>query len=154
MSPARRAGRRPHASGWLAAAIAAMLGPVAACWTSTAPPPVAPQLESPPVQVTRHRRPLRSPCEVTIDHLVDIERDEISKIPDFVDKIDTIREVAIASCNETQWSPELMSCFGDTVDNTALAECQSLFTSDQTSDLMRRVTEVLTGVNGPPPITP
>jgi hypothetical protein len=29
-----------------------------------------------------------------------------------------------------------------------------LFTPDQTSDLMRRMTEVLTGLNAPPPVTP
>jgi hypothetical protein len=47
-----------------------------------------------------------------------------------------------------------MHCFTDTVDNTALAECQSLFTTEQTTDLMRRISEVMTGQNAPPPISP
>jgi hypothetical protein len=96
----------------------------------------------------------RSPCESTVDHLVEIERDELAKVPDFADKLDAMREVAVASCVETRWSAELLRCFSDTDDTTALSQCESLLTSDQTQDLMRRVTEILTGLTAPPPITP
>jgi len=107
----------------------------AGCWTAAAPPVVEPP---PPPPVVAHRSPpLHSPCEVTIDHIVEVMHVELSRIPDFADKLD-----------------ELRSCFDNTTDNTAIQECQSLFTPDQTSDLMRRMTEVLTGLNAPPPVTP
>jgi len=125
-----------------------------ACWTSAQPVAVAPAPEPTPSSLTRHGPPAASPCEVAVDHLVDIERDELAKIPDFADKLDALRDVAVASCDETHWSPELMACFGDTADTSALQQCQSLFTSEQTSDLMRRITEILTGLTTPPPITP
>ncbi|MEO6771476.1 MAG: hypothetical protein ABI467_00450 [Kofleriaceae bacterium] len=125
---------------------------LAGCWTSSPPPIVEPP--APPPVVARHRRPLHSPCEATIDHIVEVMQDELARIPDFADKLDAIRDVAVASCNETEWTPELRACFDNTADNTAIQECQSLFTSDQTSDLMRRMTEVLTGLNAPPPVTP
>jgi len=126
---------------------------LAACWTSSAPPAVEPQ---PPPQVVAKRATssARSPCESTVDHLVEVEREELTKVPDFADKLDAMREVAVASCVDTQWSPELMRCFADTNDTSALSQCESLFTSDQTQDLMRRVTEILTGLTAPPPITP
>jgi hypothetical protein len=122
------------------------------CWTTAQPTPVEPATQ-PPAHVAELRRsiPHASACEIAVDHLVEVERDELAKIPDFMDKIDAIREVTVASCDDTHWSPELMACFGDTVDTTALQQCQSLFTSDQTSDLMRRITEILTGLNAPPP---
>jgi len=124
----------------------------AGCWTAAAPPVVEPP---PPPPVVAHRSPpLHSPCEVTIDHIVEVMHVELSRIPDFADKLDDIRDVAVASCDETKWTPELRSCFDNTTDNTAIQECQSLFTPDQTSDLMRRMTEVLTGLNAPPPVTP
>ncbi|MEO8548986.1 MAG: hypothetical protein ABI678_03410 [Kofleriaceae bacterium] len=126
---------------------------ITACWTSSAPPPVEPQ-PPPPVAARRVASSARTPCETTVDHLVEIERDELAKVPDFADKLDTIREVAIASCLETQWSAEVIRCFSDTDDTSALSQCESLFTSAQTQDLLRRVTEILTGLNAPPPITP
>jgi hypothetical protein len=126
---------------------------LAACWTGSAPPPVEPQ--PPPQVVAKHATSAaRSPCEATVEHLVDVERDELAKVPDFADKLDAMREVAIASCVDTRWSPELMRCFADTDDTSALSQCESLLTSEQTQDLMRRVTEILTGLTAPPPITP
>jgi hypothetical protein len=122
-----------------------------ACWTTKAQPdPVAPTPPPRPFVEARRTPPRASPCEQAVDHLAEIERDELSKIPDFADKLDALRDVTVASCDETHWSPELMACFNDTADTTALQQCQSLFTSDQTSDLMRRITEILTGLNGPP----
>ena len=124
---------------------------LAGCWTTASqPPPVAPASQPKPFAEARRAPPRASPCEQAVDHLAEIERDELSKIPDFADKLDALRDVTVASCDETHWSPELMACFNDTADTTALQQCQSLFTSDQTSDLMRRITEILTGLNGPP----
>ena len=122
------------------------------CWTSS-PPVIVEPAPPPPVYVHRSQ-PLHSPCEVTVDHIVDVMHDELSRIPDFTDKLDALRDVAVASCDETKWTPELRACFDNTTDNTAIQECQALFTPDQTSDLMRRMTEVLTGLNAPPPVTP
>jgi hypothetical protein len=124
---------------------------LAGCWTTASqPPPVAPAPQPKPFAEARRAPPRASPCEQAVDHLAEIERDELSKIPDFADKLDALRDVTVASCDETHWSPELMACFNDTADTTALQQCQSLFTSDQTSDLMRRITEILTGLNAPP----
>jgi hypothetical protein len=126
----------------VAATLAATL---TGCWTSAQPPPVEPTSpEPPPPLVIARRSPLRrSPCEQTIDHLIDLLHDDLAKLRDFDDKLSSLRDAAISSCTEMHWSAELMHCFGDTVDNTALQQCQSLVTTEQTSDLMRRVTEVL-----------
>jgi hypothetical protein len=122
-----------------------------ACWTTASPPPPVMPTPRPTPIVEAHRiAPRVSPCEQAVDHLAEIERDELSKIPDFADKLEALRDVTVASCEEAHWSAELMACFHDTADTTALQQCQSLFTSDQTSDLMRRITEILTGLNGPP----
>jgi hypothetical protein len=91
----------------------------------------------------------RSPCEQTIDHLIDLLHDDLAKVRDFDDKLAALRDAAISSCTEMRWSAELMHCFGETDDNTALQQCQSLVSTDQTSDLMRRVTEVLAGAPTP-----
>jgi len=98
--------------------------------------------------------PVKSPCEIAIDHVIDVSRDELDKITDFADKLQLIRDVSVDSCNDQHWSTELIHCFGDTADNSGLAQCQSLLTPDQTSDLMRRITEVLTQPAQPPPISP
>jgi hypothetical protein len=125
---------------------------VAGCWTSAPPPIVEPAAAAP---IVAHRPvPRRSPCALTVDHLIDVLHDELANLPDFADKLETIHGVAIASCEDTHWSPEVMRCFDDTVDNTALAQCQSLLTMDQTTDLARRVTEVVSGASSPPPLTP
>ena len=125
---------------------------LAGCWTNSPPAIVEPA--PPPPVVARRSQPLHSPCEITIDHIVEVMHEELARIPDFADKLDAIRDVAVASCDETRWTPELHACFDNTTDNTAIQECQSLFTADQTTDLMRRMTEVLTGLNAPPPVTP
>jgi hypothetical protein len=98
--------------------------------------------------------PRPRPCELTVEHLIDVLHDELANVPDFADKLDMIHDVAIASCEETKWSLEVMRCFGDTQDNTALAQCQSLLTIEQTSDLARRMTMVMSGAVAPPPVTP
>ncbi len=126
---------------------------VAGCWTSSPPRVVEPTSPSPPI-VAHRSLPRLSPCALTVDHLIDVLHDELSSLPDFAEKLEQIHGVAIASCEETRWSPEVMRCFGDTVDNTALAQCQSLLTMDQTADLARRVTEVVSGPVSPPPLTP
>ena len=129
----------------------ALLVLLGGCWTAAQTPAIDPPPQQPAhVAEVRRSIPRASACEIAVDHLVEVERDELSKIPDFMDKIDAIREVTVASCDDTHWSPALMSCFADTVDTTALQQCQSLFTSDQTTDLMRRITEILTGLNAPP----
>lgn len=125
---------------------------LAACWTSTAPPPVEP---TPPPQVAMRRTgSLRSPCDATVSHLLEIEHDELAGIPDYEDKLDAIRDAATASCIEMKWSDELIQCFAGTVDNSALRQCESLVTPDQGNDLMRRITEIVTGSNQPPPLGP
>ncbi len=130
-----------------------LIATLAGCWTSTPPQVVEPA--PPPPQVALHRAPPRqTPCAITVDHLIDVLHDELANVPDFVDKLDTIHDVAIASCEETKWSPEVMRCFSDTLDNTALAQCQSLLTMEQTADLARRMTEIMTGSIVPPPVTP
>lgn len=129
---------------------AVLLLALSACWTTASPPPAAPTQQPTSFVEARRVAPRASPCEQAVDHLAEIERDELSKIPDFADKLEALREVTVASCDETHWSAELMACFNDTADTTALQQCQSLFTSGQTSDLMRRITEILTGLNGPP----
>lgn len=123
------------------------------CWTAQSTTPVAPPPDpQPPIVLRSH--PVKSPCEIAIDHVIDVSRDELDKITDFADKLQLIRDVSVDSCNDQHWSTELIHCFGDTADNSGLAQCQSLLTPDQTSDLMRRITEVLTQPAQPPPISP
>ncbi len=126
---------------------------LSACWTQAAQPPPAPAPAPITAPIVRHTSS-RSQCEVTVDHLAEIERDELSKVPDFADKLDDLHDLAVSSCEDSHWTVELMQCLDNTVDNTALSQCSSLFSPEQTQDLMRRVTEALTGLASPPPITP
>ena len=130
---------------WIAAS-------TAACWTSTPVTPAEPVPEPTPTVVLRPR-PIKSPCEIAVDHVIDISHDELDKLAGsgFTDKLDEVRDVAVESCNETAWSPELVQCFTETFDNAGLSQCQNLMSSDQMSDLMKRITEVLTK---PPAATP
>ena len=130
---------------------AALLVVLAGCWTTASSPrPSSPEPVPKPI-AEAHRTIVRvSPCEQAVDHLAEIERDELSKIPDFADKLDTLHDITVASCDDMHWSPELMSCFADVSDASALQQCQSLFTTEQTTDLVRRISELLTGLNGPP----
>ncbi len=130
---------------------AALLLAITGCWTTASSrPPTAP--EPPPTPITEARRaPVRfSPCEQAVDHLAEIEHEELSKIPDFADKLETLRNITVVSCDDMHWSAELIACFNDTSDASALQQCQSLFTTEQTTDLVRRISEILTGLNGPP----
>lgn len=123
---------------------------LAGCWTST-PPQVVEPAQPAPIVVAHRPRSRQSPCARTVEHLTDVLHDELANMPDFAN---TIHDVAIASCEESKWSPEALRCFSDTLDNTALAQCQSLLTMDQTSDLARRMTEVMSGANSPAHVTP
>ncbi|MFT3692601.1 MAG: hypothetical protein QM831_05640 [Kofleriaceae bacterium] len=132
---------------------AALLSALAGCWTQVSQPPPAPPPSAPAPQVAR-RIVSRSQCEITVDHLVDVMGDELSKVPDFVGKLDTIRDLAVASCDETHWSGELMNCLETTSDSSVIQQCAVLFSAEQTQDLMQRMTEALTGIGAPPPIGP
>jgi hypothetical protein len=120
------------------------------CWTTASAPPVAPPQDPQPTVVFR-AHPAKSPCEVAIDHVIEISHEDLDKITDFSEKLPMIRDVSVDSCNEQHWSPELIHCLGETADNSSLAACQSLLTPDQTSDVMRRITEVMTQPSQPPP---
>lgn len=123
---------------------------VAGCWTNA---PAARPVEPPPdpqPAVSLRPHPMRSPCEVAVDHVIDISREEFDRVVDFAEKLQAIRDASVDSCNETHWSPELLRCFDDTIDSTSLSQCQSMLSADQTSDLMKRITEVLTQPVPPP----
>ena len=123
------------------AVVAVML---AGCWSNT--PVVAPSSPPPdpmPEVTVSSRRPshYRSPCEVALDHVVDILREEIEKVPDLADKVGAVRDAAVASCNETRWTDDVLRCFGNANEASELGVCQTQLTPDQTTDLMRRLTE-------------
>ncbi len=119
---------------------------LAACWTSTpvvapTPPPTDPE---PPATYASHRPShYRSPCELAIDHIVEVAHDEIDKIPDLADRLGVIRDAGVASCNETTWAADALRCFEEAVESSDLGRCEGQLTPDQTSDLMRRMTEVM-----------
>jgi len=121
-------------------AVAALAG----CWTSSSPAttPVAPP--EPQIAVVQRPRVYKSPCELAADHVFEIARDELEKVADFAGRVDTVRNAAIESCNEQHWSGEMLDCFNALTDAGGLGACVSRLTTDQTSDLMRRLTEVLT----------
>ena len=119
---------------------------LAGCWTqTTATTPTAPPPDPQPVYVLRSH-PMKSPCEVAIDHVLEISHDDLDRV--FAEKLDVIREASIESCSEMHWSQELVQCFTDTTDNSALGPCQSMLTPDQMSDLMKRISEAM---QQPPP---
>jgi hypothetical protein len=119
---------------------------LASCWTASTPPatPVAPAPE-PQVAVTAHRtHAYRSPCEVAVDHVFEVSHDELGALTDFAGRLDSLRSAAIESCNEQHWTTEMLDCLNALADSGGLGACQARLTTDQTSDLMRRLTEILT----------
>lgn len=127
---------------------------LSACWTGAAQPPAEPPPPPSPAPRLVHHLAPRTPCEITVDHLKDVEHDELSRVPDFADKLDELRDLAVASCEATHWTGELMDCLDHTADSTAVSQCGAFLTADQTQDLMQRIAEALMGLAAPPPIGP
>jgi hypothetical protein len=123
---------------------------LAGCWTSTpAATPIAPPDPQQTVVMTR-TRPMKSPCEIAVDHVIDIVGNELDKGSPFADKIDPMHAAAIDSCAETHWSTELLDCLGAVEQTSGLGQCESMMTPEQQKDVFKRVTEILSAPSPQP----
>ena len=125
----------------------AVLAALAGCWTSSSQPTTTPVTPPPDPQVAivaHHTRVYRSPCEVAVDHVFEVSHDELAALTDFAGRLDALRSAASDSCNEQHWTTEMLDCLNALADSSGLGACQSRLTTDQTSDLMKRLTEILT----------
>jgi hypothetical protein len=119
------------------------------CWGATpSPPPQEPRpLDPPPPTVTARAFPRKlvvSPCTNAIDHALEIVRPEFDQIPQMKDRLDLVHDAAVASCEAMQWSDDTVACFANAGDSAELRNCQSMLSSDQNSDLGKRMTDVMT----------
>src|SRR5437016_3584804 len=132
---------------WAIIVLGIVLG---ACWTAPAtPPPAAPEPvpeTQPPVAFREGRR--HSPCEATAEHVLDVLHDEIDRLPP--ELVDKLPQILIDSCTATSWSDDTLRCFNDSGDSQAVQRCQSQLTPDQSSDMMRRVSEAFANSKTPP----
>ena len=116
---------------------------LAGCWTSApAATPIAPDDPQTTV-VARRARPMKSPCEVAVDHVMDIVGGELEKSSPFAEKIDPMHAAAIDSCGETHWSAELIECLGNVDASSGLGQCENMMTPEQQKDIIKRITEIM-----------
>jgi len=92
-------------------------------------------------------RPMRpaspSPCVTAIDHAIELVRDELDQIATMRERIDLLRDAAVASCEATHWPTESLGCFENATDIAVMQTCQSQLTHDQSQDLSNRMMEVM-----------
>jgi len=90
--------------------------------------------------------------------MADKLRPEFSKtgIPEAT--IEELITAAIESCRAMDWSSELISCYDNASDTSAINTCQSLMTTEQSEDITRRMMDVVSRMSQlpppPPPPTP
>ena len=59
------------------------------------------------------------------------------------DRIDLIRDAAVASCEATHWSAESLTCFEDAIDTAVMQACQSQLSHEQIQDLSKRMMDAM-----------
>ncbi len=114
---------------------------VTGCWRD--PPPAAPE-PPPPVQQTATIRPRparQTPCEVAVEHVIALVEQGPADAAFTMHK-DQLRAVAVASCQEMQWSDDAMRCLRELPTMDDLAGCRDRMTRDQFDDVIKRVQEL------------
>lgn len=117
---------------------------VVGCWTASSPPrePMRPaQPIADPRPIATKRTPSR--CATAIDHAVELARPELEQISTMKERLGLIRDAVVDSCEATQWSGESLACFEDATVLGEMRNCQATMTSEQTTDLSKRMSDVL-----------
>ena len=118
---------------------------VVGCWTTSSPPrePIEPPPQFIAVRpISLKRTPSR--CENAIDHALELARPELEAIAIMKERLGLIRDAVVESCEVMQWSNDSLACFEDATVLGEMRNCQSSLTSEQTSDLSKRMSDVLT----------
>jgi hypothetical protein len=119
----------------------------AGCWGTPAPQEPIARPVDPPVTTARtfpSRKPPPPRCVTAVDHALEVARPELEQIPQMKERIELIREAVVASCQAVQWSDDSLACFENAGDMAEMRNCQAMLTSDQNTDLGKRMTDVLT----------
>jgi hypothetical protein len=115
---------------------------VAGCWT--APPPQEPiaRPPEPPVVVRPPRQLQKSPCERAVENAIEVSRADLEQNTKLKAHIVDVQHAAVESCETLAWPTEALECFQDAVDASNMRTCVSKLTSDQRSDMFRRIDEI------------
>ena len=66
--------------------------------------------------------------------------------------LDELQESTIESCHETQWSDEILDCYGETSSTSQTSDCYRAMTTEQREDFEKRFMELRQrGRSSPPP---
>ena len=118
--------------------LAAAVLVVAGCWRD--PPPASPEAPPPPPQTAtiRPRVESHTPCEVAVEHVIAlVEQSHADAM--FTSRKDQLQAVAVASCEETQWSDDALVCLRELSTIDDLAICRERITREQFNDVINRV---------------
>lgn len=134
-----------------------------ACWTErspgrpTTPAPAAPAdpiAGGPPSSGIRFASRVPDRCAPAIAHVFEQSKADIGGSGMSEAFLQEMQEMAVASCRETQWSPETLDCFEDSDASSELTTCFSAMPQEQQDDFKKRMTELLQrqhALSSPPP---
>jgi len=124
----------------MTARAAVLFACVAGCWRD--PPPAAPEPPPPPPQTATIRSPPteRTPCELAIDHVLDLGQDQLD--PVIATNRAAARATSVESCQEMRWAGDVIRCLQDLPTIDELRRCQEQLTPEQVADILRRIGEL------------
>jgi hypothetical protein len=137
-----------------------------ACWTDrspgrlTTPAPAAPAdptAGGPPSSGIRFVSRAPNRCAPAIAHVLEQSKADIAGSGMSEAFIQEMQEMAVASCQETQWSPETLACFEGTETSSELTACFKAMLQEQQDDFQKRMTELFqrqSSLSVPPPPPP
>jgi len=123
-----------------------------ACWSdrsparSTTPAPAAPAdptAGGPPSSGIRFVSRAPDRCAPAIAHVLEQSKADIAGSGMSEAFLQEMQEMAVASCQETEWSPESLDCFEGIGSSSELTACFSAMTQEQQDDFKKRMTELL-----------
>ena len=138
--------------------IAVVLG---GCWGTTTAGQgpnttlVPPDQEQPPeTHITWQPRNKQSPCDLAIARAFETAKDELQRVARLKDQLDEVRAAATESCKATSWSQETLDCFTNAAIGTEVIRCTSRLTSEQNTDMERRMNDIFNKSTPTPPPMP
>jgi len=103
----------------------------------------APAAGVPPTSGIRFVTRAANRCARVIDHLFEQSKSEFASSGLSDAFLEEMQELAVATCQETAWSPESLDCYERTESSAEISTCFTAMTPEQQDDFKKRMTELL-----------